>query len=134
MRSLLFLVSESPIEIIPFGLDIEKFTPYDSQQARQELNLPQDKHLALFGAIDATGDTRKGSHLLQQALQQLSQSQWREQIELVIFGASQPEKPIDFGFPVHYLGHLDDLCLRLAYSAAPGTHGFSAEYRLFHGD
>jgi glycosyltransferase involved in cell wall biosynthesis len=113
------LFQELPLKIIPFGLDTEKFTPHNSQKARQELKLPQDKHLVLFGAIDATGDTRKGSHLLQQALQQLSQSQWREQIELVIFGASEPEKPIDFGFRVHYLGHLnDDLSLRMAYSAA----------------
>ena len=112
------LFRELPIEIIPFGLDLARFAPYDSKQARQELKLPQDKHLLLFGAIDATGDTRKGSHLLQQALKQLSQSSRQEQIELVIFGASQPEKPIDFGFPVHYLGHLDDVQLRLAYSAA----------------
>jgi glycosyltransferase involved in cell wall biosynthesis len=113
------LFQKLPIEVIPFGLDTEKFTPYEPEQARKKLNLPQDKHLVLFGAIDATGDTRKGSHLLQQALQQLSKSQWREQIELVIFGASRPEKPIDFGFPVHYLGHLnDDFSLRIAYSAA----------------
>ncbi len=112
------LFRELPIEIIPFGLDLARFAPYDLQQARQQLNLPQDKHLVLFGAIDATGDTRKGSHLLQQALKQLSQSSRQKQIELVIFGASQPEKSIDFGFPVHYLGHLDDTQLRLAYSAA----------------
>jgi glycosyltransferase involved in cell wall biosynthesis len=112
------LFRELPIEIIPFGLDTEKFTPYDLQQARNELNLPLDKHLVLFGAIDATGDTRKGSHLLQQALQKLSKTQWQEKIELVIFGASEPEKPVDFGFSVHYLGHLEDNALRLAYSAA----------------
>jgi glycosyltransferase involved in cell wall biosynthesis len=112
------LFRELPIEIIPFGLDVEKFTPHDSQQARSELNLPPDKHLVLFGAIDATNDTRKGSDLLQQALQKLSQSQWQKKIELVIFGASEPKKPVDFGFPVHYLGHLDDVSLRLAYSAA----------------
>jgi glycosyltransferase involved in cell wall biosynthesis len=106
------------IEVIPFGLDTEKFTLYDLQQARNELNLPLDKHLVLFGAIDATGDTRKGSHLLQQALQKLSKTEWQEKIELVIFGASEPETPVDFGFPVHYLGHLDDNTLRLAYSAA----------------
>lgn len=112
------LFRELPIEIIPFGLDTARFAPYDSKKARQELKLPLDKQLVLFGAIDATGDTRKGSHLLQQALKQLSQSQRYKQIELVIFGASQPENPIDFGFLIHYLGHLDDAHLRLAYSAA----------------
>lgn len=112
------LFRELAIEIIPFGFNTAKFAPYDSKQARRKLNLPQNKQLVLFGAIDATGDTRKGSHLLQQALKKLGQSQWQEKIELVIFGASQPEQPIDFGFPVHYLGHLNDAHLRLAYSAA----------------
>jgi glycosyltransferase involved in cell wall biosynthesis len=37
----------------------------------------------------------------------------------VIFGASQPENPPEFGFKVHYLGTLnDDLLLALVYSAA----------------
>ncbi len=113
------LFKDVAIEVIPFGLDTNEFTPYDSQQARSQLKLPLDKQLILFGAIDATSDTRKGSHLLQSALKQLSLSQWKEQIELVIFGASQPEQPIDFGFPVHYLGYLNDsFSLRVAYSAA----------------
>jgi glycosyltransferase involved in cell wall biosynthesis len=37
----------------------------------------------------------------------------------VIFGASRPQKPPEFGFKTHYLGILkDDLSLALAYSAA----------------
>lgn len=107
------------VEVIPFGLDIAVFKPVEARVARELLNLPQDKQLVLFGAIDATGDLRKGFHLLQAALRNLSQSGWGDRIELVVFGSSKPDKPIDLGFPVHYLGKLqDDLSLRLAYAAA----------------
>ncbi|PSB59240.1 glycosyltransferase family 4 protein [Chamaesiphon polymorphus] len=107
------------IEVIPFGLDTNIFKPIDPRSARELLDLPQDKQLILFGAIDATGDTRKGFHLLQTALKQLSQDGWRDRLELVVFGSSKPEKPLDLGFPIHYLGKLqDDLSLRVAYAAA----------------
>ena len=113
------LFQNSQVEIIPFGLNTTAFQPIDSRIARELLNLPQDKQLILFGAIDATEDTRKGFHLLQAALKQLSQTGWVVRIELVVFGSSQPDQPIDLGFPVHYLGKLqDDLSLRNAYAAA----------------
>jgi glycosyltransferase involved in cell wall biosynthesis len=107
------------IEVIPFGLDIKVFKPINARIARELLNLPQDKLLVLFGAIDATGDTRKGFHLLQTALENLSQAGWSDRIELVVFGSSKPDQPVDLGFPIHYLGKLqDDLSLRIAYAAA----------------
>jgi len=113
------LFQDVRVEIIPFGLDTQVFKPINAQVARDLLDLPQDKHLILFGAIDATGDTRKGFHLLQAALRDLSQAGWRDRIELVVFGSSKPKSPVDLGFPIHYLGKLqDDLSLRIAYAAA----------------
>ena len=42
-----------------------------------------------------------------------------DQVELVIFGASQPQNPPNFGFQAHYLGKLnDDISLALVYAAA----------------
>lgn len=105
------------IEVIPHGLDTETFKPIEQHIARKLLNLPQDKQLVLFGA--ASGESRKGFHLLHDALQQLSKSGWRDKIELVVFGASQPDRPIDLGFNAHYLGRFhDDIALALVYSAA----------------
>jgi glycosyltransferase involved in cell wall biosynthesis len=113
------LFQNLPIEVIPHGLDTQKYRPISQHSAREILNLPQDKKLVLFGAIQATSDRNKGFHLLQPALQQLSQSAWRDNLEIVIFGASQPEKPIDLDFKTHYLGHLhDDISLATVYSAA----------------
>jgi glycosyltransferase involved in cell wall biosynthesis len=107
------------IETIPLGLDTDKYKPIDKQVARQLLNLPQDRHLVLFGAADATSDPRKGFDLLRSALQGISNTEWRDRLELVIFGASAPKQPLDLGFKTHYLGFMhDDLSLALIYAAA----------------
>ncbi len=107
------------IEVIPHGLDTQKYRPINQHFAREALNLPQDKKLILFGAIEATSDRNKGFHLLQPALQELSKSGWKDDLEVVIFGASQPENPPDLGFKTHYLGHLHDaISLATVYSAA----------------
>ncbi|MDJ0732792.1 MAG: glycosyltransferase family 4 protein [Nostocaceae cyanobacterium] len=108
------------VEVIPHGLDLEKYKPIEKEIARKLLNLPQDKRLVLFGTSPGTtGDKRKGFYLLQPAVQHLSQSGWENQLELVVFGGSKPENPIDLGFKTHYLGQFhDDISLALVYSAA----------------
>ncbi len=113
------LFKNSRVEVIPHGLNTEKYRPLNQKLVREIFKLPQDKKLILFGALQATSDRNKGFHLLQPALQQLSQSGWKDNTELVIFGASQPENPPDLGFKTHYLGHLyDDNSLAAVYSAA----------------
>ncbi len=107
------------IEVIPYGLNHEQYKPIKRRLARELLKLPQDKQIILFGAIGATSDSRKGFHLLQLALQRLSQSIERQNTEVVIFGSSQPENAIDLGFKAHYLGYLQDaISLAIVYSAA----------------
>ncbi|MEO1433793.1 MAG: glycosyltransferase family 4 protein [Cyanobacteria bacterium J06633_8] len=113
------LFKNSRVEVIPHGLNTQKFRPIKQTVAREILGLPQNKKLILFGAIEATSDRNKGFHLLQPALQQLSQSGTNVNTEIVIFGASQPENPPELGFKTHYLGHLyDDTSLAAVYSAA----------------
>ncbi|HBQ99724.1 MAG: glycosyltransferase family 4 protein [Roseofilum sp. Belize BBD 4] len=114
------LFEDRRIEVIPNGLDLEQYKPIDRQVARRILNLPEDKWLILFGAMQATSDRRKGFHLLQRALNDLSQSQWRDRLELVIFGASRPQDPPQLGgFKSHYLGKLsDEISLAIVYAAA----------------
>jgi len=113
------LFQDMRVELIPNGLDTERYKPINRHVARDLLNLPQDKQLILFGSLKATGDKRKGFHLLQPALRDLSKSGWQDRLELVIFGASEPDNPPDFGLKAHYLGTFsDDLSLALVYSAA----------------
>ncbi len=107
------------VEVIPYGLDLQRYKPIERQTVRSLLNLPQNKHLVLFGAIKATSDRRKGFHLLNPALQRLCQSGWQNKIELIVVGASQPDNQVDLGFKTHYLGKLsDDISLAQVYAAA----------------
>jgi glycosyltransferase involved in cell wall biosynthesis len=107
------------VEVIPNGLDTERYKPLNRQTARELLNLPQDKQLVLFGAINATSARRKGFHLLQPALQSLCKLGWHDKIELVVVGSSQPDAETDIGFKTHYLGKLsDDISMALVYAAA----------------
>ncbi len=82
------------------------------------LNLPENKKLICFGALDALDVPNKGFSNLVSALRKIN----RDDIELVIFGGHRPPDAPDFNFPVHYLGRLyDDLSLRVLYSAADLT-------------
>lgn len=111
------LLNHCRVERIPYGLDLTRYQPQNKAWVRSLLKLPPDKPLILFGASNATSDRRKGFHLLAEALQKLSQMDWEDRPEIVVFGASRGD--LDCGFPVHYLGTLqDDLTLALAYSAA----------------
>ncbi len=107
------------IEVIPNGIDTQRYKPMNRQIVRELLNLPQDKRLILFGAVNATSAPRKGFNLLQPALQSLCKSEWHDKVELVVIGSSQPENETDLGFKSHYLGKLsDDISLAQIYGAA----------------
>ncbi|RPH88289.1 MAG: glycosyltransferase [Chroococcales cyanobacterium metabat2.561] len=114
------LFRDLPIEVIANGLDIQRYKPIEKKIARRILGLPQDKQLILFGAMTATSNHRKGFHLLLPAIKKLSQWEiWQHKLELVVFGASEPVNPPDFGLKTHYLGRLnDDISLALVYAAA----------------
>lgn len=116
------LMRDWPITVIPNPLDLRAFAPIDQGQARALLQLPPDRPLVLFGAINGTADFRKGSDLLFEAMQRLHQQvtcTTLEDIELIVFGQAEPVQALELGFPVHYMGHLnDDISLRLLYAAA----------------
>ena len=113
------LFKDKQVKVIPNGLDINTYRPINKKLARELLHLPQNKQLILFLSLRATSDQRKGFHLLKPALQELSQAGWQEKLELMVVGASRPEKPPELGFKSHYLSTLkDDMTLALAYSAA----------------
>jgi glycosyltransferase involved in cell wall biosynthesis len=107
------------IEIIPNGLDTDKYKPLDRRVAREAFDLPPDKRLVLFSAFDSTGDQRKGGQHLKVALEMLARSGRSQDIELVVLGATRRSALEHFGLPVHYLGYLkDEISQVLLYSAA----------------
>ncbi|TMN78116.1 MULTISPECIES: glycosyltransferase family 4 protein [unclassified Pseudoalteromonas] len=100
---------------LPNPLNTNKFKPFDKNKARELWNLPKDKKLILFGANSATADLNKGFKELCSALRKLKS----DDIELVIFGSSEPEQSQNLGFAANYLGHVfDDVSLLTIYSAA----------------
>lgn len=109
------LFRNSRIITLPNPINTLSFSPIKQLLARELLHLPQNKKLILFGAMNATTDLNKGYKKICEALRQLT----RDDIELVVFGSSQPQQPQGFNFKSHFLGHLyDDLTLQVLYSAA----------------
>jgi len=108
------LLGAARMEVIGNAIDGRMFKPLDRAQARRACNLPQDKRLLLFGALGGTSDKRKGFAHLQAALAGIGTEAG---IELVVFGADQPET-LDMSLPLHQVGRLaDELSMSLLYSA-----------------
>lgn len=106
------------VEVIPNGLDLEVYKPLNKLFAREVWNLPVDKKLILFGAINAGQDHRKGLDLLYKAIDRMKE-RWRDQVAVVVFGASDQDGVSDLSLPVHYVGNVhDDSSLALLYSTA----------------
>lgn len=106
------------VEVIPNGIDTDVFKPMDRATCRRILNLPDDKHLILFGAMGATSDENKGFELLRQAIATLPQHVFGRKCMLVVFGAQRFDLP-DLNMEVRFMGTLtDDIALSVLYAAA----------------
>jgi len=109
------------VSVIPYAIDEKSYQPHDRALAREMLGLPEQGRYIAFAAMSATSDQRKGfAHLKEvTALVRELPAHEREDWQLLIVGADEPELPEDLGLPVHYLGTLrDDVSLSLVYSAA----------------
>lgn len=112
------LFKNKRIEVVPTGVDMNVFKPFDRQTARSLMGLPQGRKLALFGSLDSMSDTRKGGRLLQDTLITYSKSKDNPLIDLVIFGSSRSPAALDGIFNTHTLGILhDEVSLALLYNA-----------------
>lgn len=110
------LLGHCPTQVIPNGLDTQKFSPTPVDEARRALDLPQDRRLIVFGASGGTDDPRKGFQHVIAALKQLAPD-WADKAELLVFGGG--EVADSAGFRVHNLGVVnDDTKLAQVYSAA----------------
>ena len=113
------LFRDQTVQVIPNGLDLDRFQPVDPGLARRLLGVPPDRSYLLFGALDPEGERRKGFGLLQAALQRLAESGWRDRLDLLVVGSSAPAVPLDLGLRTRYLGLLrDELSMALALAAA----------------
>ncbi|MFX0170795.1 MAG: glycosyltransferase family 4 protein [Candidatus Hodarchaeota archaeon] len=105
--------------VIPNGIDLQIFRPYDKQKVRSELSLPQDNKIILFGALKSLKNARKGFKFIKPLIESISSLKPKNKIELLIFGASQSALPFQLSVKTRFLGHVnDDKALAKIYSAA----------------
>lgn len=121
------LMKDWPVMAIANPLNTDTWRPIDQAVAREELGLPQNVPIILFGASGGASDPRKGFDLLLESLPLLKKSMDENNpqspgIELVVFGQDAPKDGsglANLNIPTHYIGHIhDDHKLQLLYSAA----------------
>ncbi|MDD4921475.1 MAG: glycosyltransferase family 4 protein [Bacteroidales bacterium] len=99
------LMEGNQMTSIPNPINTEIFTPGDKLKVRQELKLPLNKKLILFGAA-VVSDKRKGIDYLIKATQNLTDLY--EDVELVFVGEVKEKISEIFGLKTHSLGYLSD--------------------------
>jgi glycosyltransferase involved in cell wall biosynthesis len=113
------LVSAFQIESIPNPIDVSVFAPAEKKLIREQMSLPENAKVILFGAMNLE-DKRKGFDYLHEALQILASRypNVHSEVEIVVFGkANQGE--IQFPFNTRNLGIVrGDDHVRKIYSAA----------------
>ena len=97
------LCANMNIATLPNVVDTNIFAPLDKKGARQQLQLPADKRLVVFGAMNATSDPRKGYRELVAALNLLKS----DNVELIVFGANKGEDISNY--KTHYIGHISSV-------------------------
>jgi glycosyltransferase involved in cell wall biosynthesis len=101
---------------LPNSINTKVFKPFSRIKSRELWNLPIDKKMILFGAMNATTDTNKGFKILVETLVNLDIN---NNIEFIVFGGREPKQPLGLNFKVNYVGSLtDDVSLSTLYNVA----------------
>lgn len=109
-----FLLKNKKHINLPNLINTSVYKRIDKEISKKIWNLPNNKKLILFGAVSAISDINKGYKELLKALNQLN----IVNIEIVVFGSSEPKEKDYFKYHVNYLGHLhDDISLVTLYNA-----------------
>lgn len=88
---------------IPNAIDVNVFKRKIQHQVRNDLGLPLNKKLLLFGALNAT-DKRKGIDYLVEALNIIK----GVDIELIVLGQVKDDIRNLFSLPIHSMGYLSE--------------------------
>ncbi len=111
------VLQDKKIHWIPNGIPTQIFQPIDQQLCRTILGLPQDKYILAFAAQNLN-DPRKGSDLLQKALQLIPASLKQESL-LLILGNQSAGFLADIDIPAISLGYVEgDRLKAIFYNAA----------------
>lgn len=99
------LASSHTVKTIHNPIDTSIYKPFDRIEARKKLGLPLDKKIILFGAANIA-DPRKGIKLLVYALKDLSDKDYNDEIELVLFGKMNAELESELPFPAITMNYI----------------------------
>lgn len=101
---------------IPNGLDLEIFRPHKRGAARAFLGVPQDRQAILFAPHVSSGNVRKGTNILEEALHQLGP---RNDVVMLVAGVGSKDWVGKVPQTVIPLGYLqDDRLIAMANAAA----------------
>lgn len=110
------LMSGWPVAKIPNCINTKNWKPLEKHLARKLLGLPNDMYLIMFGTYAANTAYHKGFDLLISSIKHLHNS--ISKLKLVVLGEILSKNIPDLGYPIHYMGHLDnDNTLQILYSA-----------------
>jgi glycosyltransferase involved in cell wall biosynthesis len=114
------LFAKRPMSVIPYPIDLDRFSPGDRAAARRKFGLPADAPIVLFGADRALDNPRKGFAHLRNALRLLAARPDAAQPTLVVFGAGEEQRShVGLDLPTHLLGRLgSEADIADAYRAA----------------
>jgi len=113
------LFHNQQVSVIPNVLDTSVYHPLDQSFCRDALGLSLNEKIILFGAIRWRRDQNKGYDLLIKALKDLASYGKPYNLELLVFGQSEPRHTPALPFPTRWMGHVhDDTTLSLLYNAA----------------
>ncbi len=101
------LIRQFKVENIPNAIDTGIFKPAEKKQIRQELKLPTDRKIILFGAMN-TSDRRKGMQYLMNALKILAKKSINSKIALAVFGKSTVSFLKELPFTTYDLGLINN--------------------------
>ena len=70
--------------------------------------------------MEATRNPNKGFQMLVPEIQKLKKNPFAKDIEIIVFGSSEPQNPPNFGISTHYMGGLyDDIGSALPFEIQP---------------
>jgi glycosyltransferase involved in cell wall biosynthesis len=112
------LLGQARCEVIPNGIDLDRFRPGDRAAARARLGIASDRRVLLCGGADIARDPNKGLTLLVAALDGLPPER-RATFEVLLFGTRPGDRLPASVVPMRDLGYVaDEAALAQAYAAA----------------
>lgn len=113
------LLSNKKICVINNPINTKKYKPINRNTAREILDLPQDKLLILFGAVNAKNSSKGYEYLIETLRKYKTICVDVNNIEIVIFGANEFSEIESLGYNTTCVGRInDEITMNLLYSAS----------------